>query len=610
MSTKTAAASKAPAKKTASQPVATKPAPKALHEPIERDPDVVPVPETAVQLIPMQMLCRAPENVRHTRASEDVLELAEDIASHGLLQSLIGYQDDTQKIFPAGYTWIVGGGRRLQALEVLLGRGVLNPGYRVPVLIRPMEEAVELSLSENLARRDMSPADEFEAFSTLMKPGTISPSDLAKRFGFTERYVKQRLRLAALAPEILEAVRERAITVDSAMAYASSQDRDAQLRCYKKQLRTNWKPHDPDVIRRDLMLKAYTGDSSVALYVGLDAYEAAGGRYDDDLFSTHPDVDAPKRLIDGKLLEDLGMKKMAQELVPFVTEANRGGAGLNAGALIAPELDVSDWQWKKPKAPDGFVLVEAGYDREKRWNAARNCGAQVKGIVGLDRAGEMMLVDSAFFVSKDKLKEVVPPVQPHRSITPEEIDARRRISDIETWSRRLAIGGFADTKLAGRVAWPPEYQQATERMVHPELGEGHYVNVRIFVPKADAEAHVAAAEAQIDRLAAEKKAAREAEERRKAGLDEEHNARVKAIADLDPEPAVIFVDDRYFFRWADGSYNDIAETEEVDPEYGFDELTQLLADAEKLGETYPTITDFDAAMEAAAAERELAGEDA
>ena len=562
------------------------------------------IAETIVQLIPYPLLGRAPENVRHTREHEDVSELADDIAAHGLLQSLIGYQDETDTIFPNGYTWIVGGGRRLAALALLHTRGIIDDDYRVPVVVRDVEDAIELSLSENLARRNMSPVDEFFAFEQLMRPGTTSPAELAKRFGFTERYVKQRLRLAGLAPEIIEALRDRQITLEAATAYASSQDRDAQLRSFKKQGRVGYKPHDPETIRRDLSLKTYVSEGSIAKFVGAEAYEAAGGRYDDDLFSHNPDPDAPKRLVDGKLLERLAMAKMEQSLVPFVSELNKAGEGLNAGAVIAPSIDVSDWQWTKPKPPADFVLVECNYDREKRWNAARNCGAQVKGIVGLDREGEMILVNSCFFVSKDKLKEVVPPLQPHRSATPEEIEARRRTSDIEIWSRRLAIGSFAGTIFDGRVTWPPEYERGSERMIHPELGEGYAVNLRIFVPKAAADANAAAAEAKIDAIAAEKKAAREAEERRKAGLDEEHNARLHAIADMSPEPAVVFVDDRYFFRWADGSYQDVVEEEDAESEYGFDELTQMLAEAEKLGEAYATIAEFDAAQEAAAAGRE------
>src|SRR3546814_2955808 len=138
--------------------------------------------------------------------------LAEDIAAHGLLQSLIGYAGDTD--IDAAVVYIVGGGRRLGALDLLRDRGAIADSFPVPVLLRDPDEAVSLSLSENLAKRDMHAADEFVEFDRLLQRGSVSPADLAKQFGFSERYVKQRLRLAALAPEILDALRNGKLTID------------------------------------------------------------------------------------------------------------------------------------------------------------------------------------------------------------------------------------------------------------------------------------------------------------------------------------------------------------------------------------------------------------
>ncbi|MDG6746488.1 ParB/Srx family N-terminal domain-containing protein, partial [Staphylococcus aureus] len=165
---------------------------------------IAAVAPTNITTIPFGRLKRAPENVRRTDIAADVESLADDIAAHGLLQSLIGYAGATK--IDAQVVYIVGGGRRLQALDMLRERGTIDEAWPVPVLIRPEADAIELSLSENLARRDMNPADEFTAFAALMAPGALSTNDLAKRFGFTETYVKQRLRLAALAPVVLDAL--------------------------------------------------------------------------------------------------------------------------------------------------------------------------------------------------------------------------------------------------------------------------------------------------------------------------------------------------------------------------------------------------------------------
>src|SRR3546814_20483247 len=77
---------------------------------------------------------RAPENVRQTNKAVDVESLADDIAAHGLLQSLIGYAGDTD--IDAAAVYIVGGGRRLQALQLLRERGAIDDSFAVPVLLR------------------------------------------------------------------------------------------------------------------------------------------------------------------------------------------------------------------------------------------------------------------------------------------------------------------------------------------------------------------------------------------------------------------------------------------------------------------------------------------
>src|SRR3546814_15883016 len=94
---------------------------------------------------------RAPENVRQTNKAVDVESLADDIAAHGLLQSLIGYAGDTD--IDAAAVYIVGGGRRLQALQLLRERGAIDDSFAVPVLLRDPDDAINLSLSENPAQR-------------------------------------------------------------------------------------------------------------------------------------------------------------------------------------------------------------------------------------------------------------------------------------------------------------------------------------------------------------------------------------------------------------------------------------------------------------------------
>ena len=280
-----------------------------------------------------------------------------------------------------------------------------------------------------------------------------------------------------------------------------------------------------------------------------------------------------------------------------------------SGAIVAPDMEVGYWQWTKPKPPAGFVAIECPYDKEKRWNAARNSGAQIKGVIGLDINGALVLVDSIFFVDKEKAREVRPP-EPKRTgyvaPTEEERAHEQREHDIRLWSRRLALGGFADTKFDGVAFWPEPYRHPTvEDMQHPTLGAGHAVFVRLFVPADAALAHVPAAIAKLDADAREHAAtvaAAAAAVARAGGApplaDADPDARDRLAADIaamSPEPAAILADGKVWFRWADGIYADVPETTDADI-YGedYEGLTELLAGVATLTAAFATIADLNA----------------
>ncbi len=65
---------------------------------------------------------------------------------------------------------MVAGGHRLKAMQVLAEDGVLDADHSVPSLVQP--EGVELgevSLTENVIRIAMHPANQMVAFSKLPK---------------------------------------------------------------------------------------------------------------------------------------------------------------------------------------------------------------------------------------------------------------------------------------------------------------------------------------------------------------------------------------------------------------------------------------------------------
>ena len=104
----------------------------------------------------------------------------------------------------------------------------------------------EISLAENYARASMNIADQLTAFRTLIEQGRTT-ADIGERFGISAERVMQILRLANVAPEILEAVRNREISMEVFRAFGATADQDRQLAVWRRvDLRYPPQPHcDP-----------------------------------------------------------------------------------------------------------------------------------------------------------------------------------------------------------------------------------------------------------------------------------------------------------------------------------------------------------------------------
>ncbi|MGY2732354.1 ParB/RepB/Spo0J family partition protein [Sphingomonas sp. UYP23] len=559
---------------------------------------------SAPQPIALGRLRRAPENVRHKRMDEDVQALADDIAAHGLLTSLIGYlsewPEDQAKVY------IVGGGRRLQAMQELATRGAIGDEFPVPVLIRDQEDAIELSLSENLGHRTMSPVDECFGFKALMDRGNTSPTELAKRFGYSERVVRQRLRLAELAPVIIDALAERSITLDAAMAYATTQDATAQAEVFKRQSKTPYRPHDPERIRWDLRAKTIKTSHPLYLFVGAAAYERRGGRYEDDLFA---EQGTERTLVDTAALETLAheqidfqmIRRLPEMAAEFECETVAGFVKLQD--LVYPPYGLD------PKAPTGLAWVAHQYDpgaAARMWKTARNNRIPVHVLVGIDTKGELAPYAKGFFVPKEHKEAVQPTVQPPApaaAMSPEDYAAARREQEIRLLAFRKAAGPFVGTHLEGRAFWPRAGWNINplEKPIAsvPGLPEGgKLVALQIYVTEAQMDAHLeeaadehAAAElARSDAaIAAEAAAAENA-----AALE----ARATTLEAMEP-PAVVVIDGEPWARDDAGAYSVIGEESESYVETWLGLLANF--DTADVDATYATREEFDAAIGAAVA---------
>jgi ParB family chromosome partitioning protein len=253
-----------------------------------------------IQSVKVKNLSLSKDNVRKSNRDGGIDTLAANIAAQGLLQNLI-----VTPLKKANTFTVKAGGRRLRALQLLIEQGTLPADHTVPVLVLSDDDnAIEASLAENFQRVPMNPADECTAFNFLIQKG-MSAEDVAKRQGVTTRFVEQRVRLAELAPSVFEALAAGEITLGVAKAYAVTTDVDRQARVFE-QMSNHYYGDQPDNIRRAILNGTVKANDAKARFVGRDAYVAAGGRIEGDLFATEGD----ENWIDVDLIETIAATKL------------------------------------------------------------------------------------------------------------------------------------------------------------------------------------------------------------------------------------------------------------------------------------------------------------
>jgi ParB family transcriptional regulator, chromosome partitioning protein len=251
---------------------------------------------TEIVKIPLNKLTKSDTNVRKT-GGNSIAELAASIQAHGLLHNLVVTKAKSDKY------QVIAGSRRLTALNKLAKEKVIPKTLDVPCRVVEGEAGTETSLAENIIRTNMHPADQFDAFRSLVDEG-IGVEEVAARFGVTPTTVRQRLKLAHVAPRLFELYRNDKITLDQLMALAITDDHDAQEQVWDSA--QEWQ-RQPQALRRALTeTKVDASSDRRALLVGVKAYTEAGGQIERDLFQPQHEG----YLTDSALLERLVAEKL------------------------------------------------------------------------------------------------------------------------------------------------------------------------------------------------------------------------------------------------------------------------------------------------------------
>ncbi|HKT85600.1 MAG TPA: ParB/Srx family N-terminal domain-containing protein [Novosphingobium sp.] len=411
-----------------------------------------------IETIPLDRLMLSSLNVRRTERDADIAALAENIAARGLKQNLVVIPahfmtGESQSSKQGGKGWegmyeVIAGGRRFQAMSLLVETDRLPADHPVPCMVEQREEASETSLSENLHRVAMNPADELDAFRAIVddarerRPEEDAVAYCARRFGVAVKHVQGRLRLASLAPEVLEALRGETLSLNDGMAK----------------------------------------------FVGLEAYLEAGGRIEVEMFMG---ADGEQRIADIKLLEKLAWEK-AEPMVPPAAKAD----GFKAGLLAKGVGTSARW----PAVPEGMERLAYWHDQPTKAQTKKCVGVYAIASTGavLDQIGMFRPIEQKA------------PAQ-ERDWDAERRERQREWA-IERKAAQLAVyqfGQFTGTPFEGHAFWPSYQVRPVE--ADPADENFAMVAVLVRVPMADINARRAEAERIVDEEAAAADAAKQVE---------------------------------------------------------------------------------------------------
>ncbi|NAL43921.1 ParB/RepB/Spo0J family partition protein [Escherichia coli] len=304
--------------------------------------------QTAEVSVPLASLIKSPLNVRTVPYSaKSVSELAESIKGVGLLQNLVVHA------LPGDRYGVAAGGRRLAALNMLAERDIIQVDWPVRVKVIPQELATAASMTENGHRRDMHPA-ELAGFRAMAQEGKTS-AQIGDLLGYSPRHVQRMLKLADLAPVILDALAEDRITTEHCQALALENDTARQVQVFEAACQSGWggKPEVQTIRRLVTESEVAVAGNSKFRFVGTDAFSPDELRT--DLFSDDGDGYVDRVALDAALLEKL------QAVAEHLREAE--GWGWCAGRMEAVgECREDAGTYRSLPQPEA-VLTEAEEER-------------------------------------------------------------------------------------------------------------------------------------------------------------------------------------------------------------------------------------------------------
>ena len=168
-----------------------------------------------IQNLSINKVIPDPMQPRKTFNEALLKQLSESIKKHGVLQPITVRKSGKEYV-------IVMGERRFRASK-------LASKKTIPCIVRTYKnnDVLEVQIIENLQRQDVEPTEEAEAIAFLSEK--YVPSEIAKRLGRSDNFIRQRLKLAGLIEGFKHFVRNGDMTISLGIGVALFEPEEQQM---------------------------------------------------------------------------------------------------------------------------------------------------------------------------------------------------------------------------------------------------------------------------------------------------------------------------------------------------------------------------------------------
>jgi ParB family transcriptional regulator, chromosome partitioning protein len=152
------------------------------------------IPGNLVANLPLDSIDKNPYQTRYVFDEEMLWELRDSIKEHGVVQPVVVRPAEQE-----GRYILVVGERRLRASK-MAGKET------IPALVRRLspQQAAEMTVLENIAREDLNPVEQAEAFRVLSLEFNLTQAQIADRIGVSRETVSNYMRLLRLPQKVME----------------------------------------------------------------------------------------------------------------------------------------------------------------------------------------------------------------------------------------------------------------------------------------------------------------------------------------------------------------------------------------------------------------------